>query len=238
MAAKTAPSSTAPSTSSARAMSSWSGSSIGSLASRSCIHILKRMFRAEAGFRSLTEAVDTTTAAGRMLTQMLGSFAAFERAMTRERTRTGLEAARAEGRAGGRRPKLKPQQRARSRSGASDAAPRGALRLGLQLGIVLLDEGSDLVGHLEKPRPLLLKRSFSSLSRASSAWSSSSLIVSRLSTPSRPSGGRRGHGGSGARSTPTRPSCRSVQSRPRISGLGPVGSRTLPGSRHRVPERP
>ena len=39
-------------------------------------------FHAEAGI----EAVDTTTSAGRMLMQMLGSFAEFERSMVRERT--------------------------------------------------------------------------------------------------------------------------------------------------------
>ena len=74
------------------------------------LNILERVDTAGAGFRSLTEAVDTTTAAGRMLMQMLGSFAEFERAMVRERTRAGLDAARAEGRVGGRRPKLTPAQ--------------------------------------------------------------------------------------------------------------------------------
>jgi len=66
---------------------------------------------AGAGFRSLTEAIDTTTPAGRMLMQMVGSFAEFERAMVRERTRAGLEAARRRGRVGGRRPKLQAHQR-------------------------------------------------------------------------------------------------------------------------------
>ena len=65
-----------------------------------------------ARFRSLTEAVDTSGPAGRMLMQMLGSFAEFERAMVRERTRAGLRAAAARGRKGGRRPKLTPEQRA------------------------------------------------------------------------------------------------------------------------------
>ena len=51
------------------------------------ITILEKIDQNRAGFRSLTEAVDTTTPAGRMLTQMLGSFAEFERAMIRERTR-------------------------------------------------------------------------------------------------------------------------------------------------------
>jgi DNA invertase Pin-like site-specific DNA recombinase len=74
------------------------------------LHILEKIADAGAGFRSLTEAVDTTTAAGRMLMQMIGSFAEYEREMIRERTRAGLEAARAQGRVGGRRPKLSPSQ--------------------------------------------------------------------------------------------------------------------------------
>jgi DNA invertase Pin-like site-specific DNA recombinase len=66
-----------------------------------------------AGFRSLTEAIDTTTPAGRMMMQMVGSFAEFERSMIRERTKAGLEEARRQGRVGGRRPKLtQPQQQA------------------------------------------------------------------------------------------------------------------------------
>ena len=47
-----------------------------------------------------------------MMMQMLGAFAKFERAMVRERTRAGLDAARARGRVGGRRPKLGAEQRA------------------------------------------------------------------------------------------------------------------------------
>ena len=76
------------------------------------LQLLERIEAAGAGFRSLTESVDTTTAAGRMLMQMLGSFAEYERAMVKERTAAGLAAARAEGRVGGRRPKLTPAQRA------------------------------------------------------------------------------------------------------------------------------
>ena len=45
-----------------------------------------------------------------MMMQIVGSFAEFERAMLRERTRSGLLAARKEGRVGGRRPKLTPRQ--------------------------------------------------------------------------------------------------------------------------------
>lgn len=77
---------------------------------RDLIRVMEKIAAAGAGFRSLTESVDTTSAAGRMLMQILGSFAEFERSMIRERTRAGLDAARAQGHLGGRRPKLKPDQ--------------------------------------------------------------------------------------------------------------------------------
>lgn len=74
--------------------------------------ILDRVDKVGAGFRSLTENIDSTTASGRMMMQMLGAFAEFERAMVRERTQAGLRSAHAQGRRGGRQPKLSPQQQA------------------------------------------------------------------------------------------------------------------------------
>src|SRR3546814_19264671 len=67
------------------------------------LHIMERIELAGAGLRSLTEAIDTTTAAGRMMMQMVRSFAEFERAMNRERTNVGLAQAREQRRIGGRR---------------------------------------------------------------------------------------------------------------------------------------
>jgi DNA invertase Pin-like site-specific DNA recombinase len=75
------------------------------------LHLMERIKEADAEFRSLTESIDTTTPAGRMMMQMVGSFAEFERAMIRERTSAGLALARAEGRVGGRRRKLTERQR-------------------------------------------------------------------------------------------------------------------------------
>jgi DNA invertase Pin-like site-specific DNA recombinase len=82
---------------------------------RDVLILMDRLAEAKAGFRSLTEAIDTTTAAGLMMMQMVGAFAAFERAMLRERTKAGLDAARQEGQIGGRSPKLSPQQQAEIR---------------------------------------------------------------------------------------------------------------------------
>jgi len=62
----------------------------------------------EIGFRSLTEAIDTTTAAGELFFHIFGALAQFERSIIRERTNAGLKAALARGRKGGRRPKVKP----------------------------------------------------------------------------------------------------------------------------------
>ncbi|MEM9059033.1 MAG: recombinase family protein [Pseudomonadota bacterium] len=73
--------------------------------------IMEKIDAAGAGFRSLTEAIDTTTPAGRMMMQMVGVFAEFEREMIRERTKAGLERARKKGRHPGRKPKLSDDQR-------------------------------------------------------------------------------------------------------------------------------
>ena len=58
------------------------------------------------GFRSLTEAIDTTTAGGKLVFHIFGALAEFERSVIRERTRAGLKAARDRGRKGGRPPAL------------------------------------------------------------------------------------------------------------------------------------
>jgi len=96
---------------------------------RDVLTIMEQIAEAKAGFRSLSEAIDTTSPAGRMMMQMLGAFAEFERAMLRERTKAGLKSARRQGRIGGRRPKLRSQQQAeiikmvsRGRKTAADAA--------------------------------------------------------------------------------------------------------------------
>jgi DNA invertase Pin-like site-specific DNA recombinase len=75
-----------------------------------CFLLIERVRQAGTGFRSLTAVMDTTTSAGRMVMQMLGSFAEFERSMVRERTRAGLAAARDRGVKVGRPAKLSPHQ--------------------------------------------------------------------------------------------------------------------------------
>lgn len=58
------------------------------------------------GFASLTESIDTTTPAGKLVFHLFASLAEFERNLIRERTQAGLNAARARGKSGGRPAKL------------------------------------------------------------------------------------------------------------------------------------
>jgi DNA invertase Pin-like site-specific DNA recombinase len=62
------------------------------------------------GFRSLTEAIDTATAGGRLVFHIFAALAEFEHALIVERTHAGLAAARARGRHGGRPRKMTPDR--------------------------------------------------------------------------------------------------------------------------------
>lgn len=67
------------------------------------------------GFRSLSEAIDTTTAGGVLIFHVLGALAEFERGLIAERTRAGLAAAKQRGKKLGRRKALSPDQVAHAR---------------------------------------------------------------------------------------------------------------------------
>ncbi|MCI0564941.1 MAG: recombinase family protein [Nitrososphaera sp.] len=72
---------------------------------RSLKHLIETVGQLEEqgiGFRSLQEAIDTTSSGGRLIFQIFGALAEFERNLIRERTLAGLSAARARGRTGGR----------------------------------------------------------------------------------------------------------------------------------------
>ncbi len=62
------------------------------------------------GFESLTEKIETGSAAGKPIFHVFAALAEFERGLIRERTYAGLAAARARGRVGGRKPKLGEKQ--------------------------------------------------------------------------------------------------------------------------------
>ena len=70
------------------------------------VEIVYDLEERKIGFRSLTEAIDTTSPGGRLVFHIFGALAEFEHSLIRERTMAGLQAARARGRKGGRKPSL------------------------------------------------------------------------------------------------------------------------------------
>lgn len=61
-------------------------------------------------FKSLTESIDTSGPAGKLVFHMFAALAQFERELVRERTLAGLASARARGHKGGRPPLLKASE--------------------------------------------------------------------------------------------------------------------------------
>jgi DNA invertase Pin-like site-specific DNA recombinase len=72
------------------------------------IEIIDQIGRKGAGFRSLSDAIDTTTAGGKLVFHVMGAMAEFERALIVERTRAGMTAAKRRGKHVGRPRKLTP----------------------------------------------------------------------------------------------------------------------------------
>ena len=73
---------------------------------RSLPHLIEtvtELAKRGVGFRSLTEAIDTTTPGDRLIFHIFGALGQFERDLIGERTRAGLAAAAARGRKGGRK---------------------------------------------------------------------------------------------------------------------------------------
>ena len=85
---------------------------------RSLAHLIEVIGALEArgiGFRSLSEAIDTTTPGGRLIFHVFGALGQFERDLIRERTKAGLVAAAVRGRRGGRKPVITSEKLQRAR---------------------------------------------------------------------------------------------------------------------------
>lgn len=63
----------------------------------------------KVNFISIKDSIDTSTVQGRLLLNIFGSLAEFERDTIRERTKAGLSAAKARGRMGGQKKGLSPE---------------------------------------------------------------------------------------------------------------------------------
>lgn len=98
------------------------------------IETINRIGDKGAGFRSLTESIDTTAAGGRLVFHMAEALAGFERTLIVERTRAGMKAAKARGVKVGRRRALTPAQVSQARhlidSGESPSAIARSLKVG------------------------------------------------------------------------------------------------------------
>jgi len=81
---------------------------------RSLQHLLEIVNNLETqgvGFTSLTEAIDTTTSTGKLIFNIFGSLAEFERSLIQDRVKAGLEVAKKKGRIGGRPSALDEKQK-------------------------------------------------------------------------------------------------------------------------------
>lgn len=76
------------------------------------VAILNELQQRGIEFRSLTEAIDTTSPGGRMVYAVMAAVATLEREILIERTKAGLASARAQGRIGGR-PTVMTEERRR-----------------------------------------------------------------------------------------------------------------------------
>ena len=74
------------------------------------VHVVEDLRHRGVQFTTLTEQLDTTTAAGRLMFHILAGLAEMERELIRERTLAGIERARAAGRMGGRKSVMSPER--------------------------------------------------------------------------------------------------------------------------------
>jgi DNA invertase Pin-like site-specific DNA recombinase len=98
------------------------------------VGILADLKQKGIGFKSLTEAIDTESAAGRLLGHMIAALAEFERSLITERTRAGVKAAKLRGVKLGRSFSLTPAQVQHARKlieqGERPAAVAKSLKVG------------------------------------------------------------------------------------------------------------
>jgi DNA invertase Pin-like site-specific DNA recombinase len=106
---------------------------------RQLIQTLEDLEQRSIGLKSITEAIDTTTAGGRLVFHIFASIAEFERALIRERTRAGIVAAKARGRSGGRPSKLTGERldHARNLLNAGSSVSSVARSMGVSRATVL-----------------------------------------------------------------------------------------------------
>jgi len=91
------------------------------------IHIVTALQARGVAFRSLTEQMDTTTPHGELLFNVFGALAQYERALTTERIRAGLEAAKRRGKRGGRPHAIRAETLEAIREAITDGMSKSAV---------------------------------------------------------------------------------------------------------------
>lgn len=98
------------------------------------IEVVQELEERGIGFKSLREAIDTTTSGGKLIFHIFGALAEFERDIIRERTTAGLRAARARGRTGGR-PKAMDAEKLRQAQALRDNPSLSIAEICKMLGV-------------------------------------------------------------------------------------------------------
>jgi DNA invertase Pin-like site-specific DNA recombinase len=97
---------------------------------RSLSHLLQIVTTLQArgvAFRSLTEQMDTTPPQGTFLFSVFGALAQYERALTQERIKAGLAAAKRRGKRGGRPQAISDEKLAAIRAALDGGASKAAI---------------------------------------------------------------------------------------------------------------
>jgi DNA invertase Pin-like site-specific DNA recombinase len=101
---------------------------------RHLIELSEQLQTRGIGLMSVTEAIDTSTATGRLMFSILGALAAMEREVLIERTKAGLRAAAQRGRRGGR-PRTVDEAKLRAAKAMLASGTMTASEVARQIGI-------------------------------------------------------------------------------------------------------
>ena len=91
------------------------------------LQIVTTLHAQSVAFRSLTEQIDTTTPQGAFLFSVFGALAQYERALTQERIKAGLAAAKRRGKRGGRPQAISEEKLAAIRTALDAGASKAAI---------------------------------------------------------------------------------------------------------------
>ena len=94
---------------------------------RHLLEVVSDLDQRGVALRSLTESIDTSSPAGRLVFHTFGALAEFERDLIRERTKAGLAAARLRGRMGGRPTVWTPEKREQAQRMLTEGADVAAI---------------------------------------------------------------------------------------------------------------